>query len=159
VLQMDLQQQQDKSFQGHNIQSGGVRESGAGGGSRNTRAGMCGRYGDRQSNRGFHIFMTVSGCVVNHACVHFLVAQEQTILVIGHCLVTISLIPLNHDLKFSIVPLAFSWCLSFCKHQINPSTECAITSLLFALPLPVFPFPTEYSVSMLSTLDQWHIRR
>jgi hypothetical protein len=54
-----------------------------------------------------HIFMRVSGCVVQNVCVRFSVAHAQAILVFRHGIVSISLIPLNHDLKVSIVPLAF----------------------------------------------------
>jgi hypothetical protein len=64
---------------------------------------MRGRYGGLQKNIGFHIFMRVSGCVIQNASVRLLVAQEQVVLVFGHCLVTISLIPMNNDLKVSML--------------------------------------------------------
>jgi hypothetical protein len=88
-------------------------ESGSGSGSGNRQVGMRGRYGGRQSNSCLHVFVRVSGCVAHHMCVCLLVAQDQSVLVLGHCLVTISLIPLKCDLIVSIVPLAFCWCLPF----------------------------------------------
>jgi hypothetical protein len=62
-----------------------------------------GRGRGHQSNSGFHIFTRVSGCVVHNACVHFSVVQEQAILFFRYGIVSISRIPLNHDLKVSIV--------------------------------------------------------